>query len=723
MSSPKPVIIGVVADLNLSLVDGSTIWLKNIASLCADVDQSVQVVVFSRDPLESSPIVDELRGMDRVRLVDPHEVEALDDLEYRSLPTDRLATCLSLWEAANTALDHVLVRGIRYADELARSVGWQRRLKVYWMDIEYSADADRSILENMRENNVQMIAQTRYVRTYLEVFGQIHSGNITELPPMVDDRIFAESSSAAPASEPGKLRVSYSGKIDPRYCVGDLLEAGPQVKTPGVTVDVCAGKLTIPPGEEDFGESFQSLRNRPADGVNFFEGLSHQDVVNKMREADVGFCLRSDDFDASLEYSTKMLEYATLGVPPLVNRTEPNVALFGADYPLLVDYDRGNVDELRSVLESLTPEVLSRAKTRLPELAEQFKWSRSVERISAIFGLDSGRSTRAGVTEVLLASHDNKFLERATARLEKAGITFVHDEWTTSAPLVEREGFTWAGDYVFCEWCCANAVWFSHNKLSHQKLVVRLHRFELFTDAIRQVDWDAVDTVIVVSEYFADTLAAKVGVDRDKIVVAPQFIEADELDRAKRRNAAFTIGFVGINPFNHKRFDRALDFFEGLVALDDRFRLRVRSVMPWSIDWLWEHRVDERELYENLFARLAGNPAIRERVLFDPPGSDMEEWYREVGFMLSSSDTEGCHTSIFEGMASGCEPIVFAWPGARTLFPDRFVYDDLQDAIPGVLQRAASYEEDESLRDPHRHHAAGCDVSHFVELLCRLLNE
>ena len=36
----------------------------------------------------------------------------------------------------------------------------------------------------------------------------------------------------------------------------------------------------------------------------------------------------------------------------------------------------------------------------------------------------------------------------------------------------------WA-DVIICEWCGPNAVWYSNNKRRRQKLIVRLHMFEL----------------------------------------------------------------------------------------------------------------------------------------------------------------------------------------------------------------------------------------------------
>lgn len=127
-----------------------------------------------------------------------------------------------------------------------------------------------------------------------------------------------------------------------------------------------------------------------------------------------------------------------------------------------------------------------------------------------------------------------------------------------------------------------------------------------------------------------------------------------------------------------------------VVSIDDRMKLRVRSLMPWEIEWIWKSRPEERQLYIKLFRGIEEDPLLRDRVIFDRPGNDMEEWYREVGFILSSSDSEGCHTSVLEGMACGCIPIVYNWPGASSLVPDQYVHADLNDAASQVVAMAVN---------------------------------
>ena len=65
-------------------------------------------------------------------------------------------------------------------------------------------------------------------------------------------------------------------------------------------------------------------------------------------------------------------------------------------------------------------------------------------------------------------------------------------------------------------------------------------------------------------------------------------------------------------------------------------------------------------------------------VIFDRHGDDMAIWYSKVGFILSTSDHEGSHQAIAEGMAAGCIPIIRNWNGATPLYPPQFVFCHLK---------------------------------------------
>ena len=251
--------------------------------------------------------------------------------------------------------------------------------------------------------------------------------------------------------------------------------------------------------------------------------------------------------------------------------------------------------------------------------------------------------------------------------------------------------------------------------------MVRLHRVELFEDDPRAVDFSRVDRLVVVNDWFAGECVRRFGADPARIDVLPQYVDWAELHRRKHPWAEKTLGLVGVNGFWHKRPDRALDVLEALLARDPAWRLRIRTVMPWDISWI-RRRDEERAAFQGLFRRIVDTPALRDAVLFDPPGPDMAEWYRHIGFILSPSDTEGCHTAVAEAMASGAPPVVNAWPGAASVYPAEFVCDGAAAMAEKLLALQAETDAgggaalSARVADAARPFDLGRTVDHFTRL-------
>jgi len=155
---------------------------------------------------------------------------------------------------------------------------------------------------------------------------------------------------------------------------------------------------------------------------------------------------------------------------------------------------------------------------------------------------------------------------------------------------------------VICEWCGPNAIWYSENKRPGSRLIVRLHRFELYARYPYRVKIRAVDQVVTVDKYYAELTAERTGWPTRKIVALPNTVEAGQLDRPKLDGARFNLGLVGIVP-SRKRVDLALDVLEELRRDDERYMLYVKSGMPWDHWWIWQ-KPEERGHYAAALHRI-----------------------------------------------------------------------------------------------------------------------
>ncbi|PYI68807.1 glycosyl transferase family 1 [Arthrobacter livingstonensis] len=311
--------------------------------------------------------------------------------------------------------------------------------------------------------------------------------------------------------------------------------------------------------------------------------------------------------------------------------------------------------------------------------------------------------------KVLVAGHDLKFAGALIRDLESQGHTVSIDQWQGHSQHDEASSLCLLddADVIFCEWTLGNAVWYSRNKLPHQRLVTRLHLQELSTPYVKKVNFDNVDSIIFVGQHMKDMANRDFSVPSSKSVVIPNMVDTLGLAQAKTLDAQFNIGFVGIIP-ERKRLDIALDVIARLRAIDSRFMLFVKGKLPSDYAWMAD-RPEEMDYYDAQFSRLESDPLLSNAVHFDGYDSDMHGWYKKIGHVLSTSDFESFHLTLADGAASGAVPVSLAWSGADQIYPTDWLVADADEIVTSILAANSSLTE----TDRRRQEAKVYATDHF----------
>ena len=130
------------------------------------------------------------------------------------------------------------------------------------------------------------------------------------------------------------------------------------------------------------------------DGVTWHGGHSREEAMRLAASCDIGLSWRHPDLDASLELSTKVLEFGALGLPVILNRTPMHEALLGADYPL---FAASLADVATAAAAAVAkPSVYRLAADRTGHAAERFTLDRAAERLRGYLAgaVPSGRARR-----------------------------------------------------------------------------------------------------------------------------------------------------------------------------------------------------------------------------------------------------------------------------------------------------------------------------------------
>lgn len=249
-------------------------------------------------------------------------------------------------------------------------------------------------------------------------------------------------------------------------------------------------------------------------------------------------------------------------------------------------------------------------------------------------------------------------------------------------------------DVNFIDWCdpyVAEAA----KGLKTCKIICRLHSYEYFDGMMDHVNWQNVDRLIFVNHSISELTKYRTFIDPKKIKVIYHGID---LEKFKIKDGKKKTGKVGIAGFINFKKDPSI----ALACFDS-----IHRVCPdLTFHWVGEHQ----DLRHHLnFIHMSGKLPFK--LYMEPWSKDMNKWYEDKDYILSSSIFETCHLSILEGMASGVLPLVRMWRGADYIYPSHSLFTS-----PDICARKVQiYESDEVVKniDEFRENHRGWVDKHF----------
>jgi glycosyltransferase involved in cell wall biosynthesis len=668
----------VYADVDMNLLDGSAIWLQSMTQALVAAGCAVTLVLKAQ--VRTDRLIAPLRDAEAVTIRSPHAEKLLPDLTDANLTVAQAVAVLAAVDAGRH--DLVVLRGRALVSAAAHDGAFDGRLWSYLTDVPQAIPAvtpkAAEDLTAIAKSSRYLLCQTEELRCFLEGSVAAACGKSVLFPPVLPALDSPERTVASPHTP---LKLVYTGKFAPRWNTLEMTRLPALLASRGVPAEVhmVGDKVHDDPRDAGYKRRMRAALGdvgTPAvPGVIWHGGQPRAEAMRLAASCDIGLSWRHPELDASLELSTKVLEFGQLGLPVILNRTPMHEALLGADYPLFA----ASLDDVADAAAACVadPAVFALAAARTSAAAREFTLDKAAERLRSYLSLAVAAPPAPGPPlRVVIAGHDLKFFTPLIAYFKlQPGLEIRVDQWASLGEhdeAVSKELAEWA-DVVICEWCGPNAVWYSRHKRRDTRLIVHLHRFELYSHYPGQVKIGNVDQVICVSEHYAQLTREHTGWPAAKVTSVPNFVDVSQLDRAKLDGAQYHLGIIGIVP-SRKRLDLALDVLEELRRDDDRYLLYTKSSMPWEHWWVWQLPA-ERDHYSAVLRRAQRSPLLRDAVVFDDAGPDVAAWLRRVGFVLSTSDDESFHVGPAEGMAAGAVPVIRHWPGAETIYDQRWIHE------------------------------------------------
>ncbi|MBZ9610358.1 glycosyltransferase [Rheinheimera maricola] len=332
---------------------------------------------------------------------------------------------------------------------------------------------------------------------------------------------------------------------------------------------------------------------------------------------------------------------------------------------------------------------------------------------------------------LLIAGYDLKFIQPVLTALGHY-FTVITDEWRGHNSHDESHSLQQLAqaDYIWCEWLLGNAVWYSKHKTPQQKLVCRMHRFELSREFGEQLNLSGVDAITAVSVLFFERLMERFpAIPRQKVRLLPNFVDVAGYDQVSFADSRFTLAMIGYVPAK-KGLLHALQILAELRQKDSRYRLKLFGKAPAELPWLKNHP-DELAYFADCeqHIRDLGLTDAVEHVGFADIKKAMAQ--HQVGFVLSVSESmrelpgfESFHLAVADAYAAGAVGLVKQWTGCEYVYPPQMITPDtnaLVSKIWQLTQDKAAYQQlqQTGISFIERHY----NVSAFVQHVRALYDE
>lgn len=293
---------------------------------------------------------------------------------------------------------------------------------------------------------------------------------------------------------------------------------------------------------------------------------------------------------------------------------------------------------------------------------------------------------------VLVGEHGNwTFFDEIFKSLAANYETRVFRERVYETPLLYGRLNRWAlrgqirsllrrSDLCFFEWA-SELLEVATQMPKSCPIVTRLHAYELHAWAPR-INWEQVDTIIVVSDAMARKLAAAYPECAPKIAVVYNGVSLRRFTPAPRP-FAFDLGMLcTVEP--RKRVYEVIMMLDALRRRHAAARLQIAG--GWS-------KSPASEEYYAAVRGLVTKLGLEEHVSFAGHVTDTPAWLQQIDIFISNSYHEGQQVALLEAMASGCCCFSHVWDGAEEVLPPDHLFTTEAELLAKITAYAEQPEE------------------------------
>ncbi|OPX43748.1 glycosyl transferases group 1 [Ruminiclostridium hungatei] len=279
---------------------------------------------------------------------------------------------------------------------------------------------------------------------------------------------------------------------------------------------------------------------------------------------------------------------------------------------------------------------------------------------------------------VFFSKGDNKFISEI---IQKLGDQFEIRLITISSAAEYRlmeQWMEWA-EVCWFEWCDELIAYGSKLELAEKrKILCRLHSYEAFSNYPSKVNWNRVDKLVFVSEDIRKYVIEHFKIRKDITAVIPNGVDMEKTNYSQKK-PGFNVAYVGYINFK-KGPMLLLHTFKAIFDADNRYRFYIAG----------SYQEPRYYLYFNQMLKEFG---MENNLFFQGWQANIDSWLENKDYIICSSVLESQNMSVMQAMAKGIKPVIHNFVGARSIYPEKYIWNTIGQAVNMVTESNYSSEE------------------------------
>lgn len=420
--------------INTNVIDGSAVFMSSLCNVLAKNVKSNTDLLLAV-PLKRNTILSGVEKKSNVNIIDPYDDSSFKefDLVLREQITIEEAAKLIIHCEKINKYDRIFIRSLDVTKELLKlDPNLISKTYSYITGITSSNQVldkeEYSFFNEIESLKGKFLCQTNEMKEHILKYISIDESSILDLNPMIPDLPFSYEEIFQ--KKDIYSTFVYTGKFAKEWNTVPMIVGFREIiESFDATLNVAGDQFKKHDEFERFIPNAEYLLKNTKK-LNWYKALNRNQSLNLISNSDIGLSWRAQDLDDSLELSTKLLEYCSLGKPPIINKTEMHVRIFGEDYPYYCNNLISYIETLKYIIEY--PEVYENVSKLVFDIAQDYTFTNTAKKLYTKLGdseftfTDTDENDKIGFFEKYELPN-NDYLDDVTSIKNNEDLRRMHD--------------------------------------------------------------------------------------------------------------------------------------------------------------------------------------------------------------------------------------------------------------------------------------------------------